>query len=159
MARRTYVAQLRLFNDSIAGRMGDEQCERARTSVHETGHVFGLWFVEEAAEFIDVTIVPDGDSAGATTSEGRDFCSRKQMFANIMLKMAGKIAEEIVFGNFADGCRSDLEEARGFAMQLSQTRSGVQQILADAEEEMRSLMETESKKQLLKKAILLYLTL
>uniref|UniRef100_A0A183CI56 Peptidase M41 domain-containing protein n=1 Tax=Globodera pallida TaxID=36090 RepID=A0A183CI56_GLOPA len=107
----------RVLGFYICGVCGRQRYERARTSIHESGHVFGLWFVEEAAELIQVTIVED--SAGSTTSEGREYVSRKQLFANIMLKLAGKIAEELFFGNYSAGCRSDLEQARAFATKIT----------------------------------------
>ncbi|KAI3411099.1 AAA ATPase afg3 [Globodera pallida] len=102
-----------------AGMQPGREEEEARTAIHESGHLFCLWYLEEAAAFLEITIVPVGQVLGSVTSEWRINCSRKQMFANIMLKYGGKCAEEIFFGTSSAGCRADMQEVRAFAMEVA----------------------------------------
>ncbi|KAI3411100.1 hypothetical protein GPALN_003184 [Globodera pallida] len=149
---REFCAMRRDFDESLAGLSGRERYERARAAIHECGHLLALWHLEEAAEFFEITVVSDGETMGSVTSEGPELCSRRQLFTNIMEKVAGKIAEEIFFGD-SDGTETDMEEALAYARQLASTREGVQSILDDAEQKMRDLLgTTDMKKDLLKVA-------
>uniref|UniRef100_A0A183C1A4 Peptidase_M41 domain-containing protein n=1 Tax=Globodera pallida TaxID=36090 RepID=A0A183C1A4_GLOPA len=52
-----------------------------------------------------------------------------------MLKLAGKIAEELFFGNYSAGCCSDLEQARAFAMRGKHAACGEEEEARTAKHE------------------------
>uniref|UniRef100_A0A183BXE8 Peptidase_M41 domain-containing protein n=1 Tax=Globodera pallida TaxID=36090 RepID=A0A183BXE8_GLOPA len=115
---REFCAMRRDFDESLAGLSGRERYERARAAIHECGHLLALWHLEEAAEFFEITVVPDGETLGCVTSEGPELCSRRKLFTNVMENVAGKIAEEIFFGD-SDGTETDMEEALAYARQVA----------------------------------------
>uniref|UniRef100_A0A914GP59 Peptidase M10 metallopeptidase domain-containing protein n=1 Tax=Globodera rostochiensis TaxID=31243 RepID=A0A914GP59_GLORO len=62
-----------------AGHFGRERYELARTAIHESGHLMALWHMEDAADFCEITVVPDGETLGWVTFEGPETCTRRQL--------------------------------------------------------------------------------
>ena len=88
--------------------------EKALVAYHEAGHaVIGLK-LKHAVVVQKVTIVPRGHAGGYNlmTPEEETFLETKQsLTANITSYLAGRIAEELVFGQMTTGAHNDFERA------------------------------------------------
>ena len=86
--------------------------EKKRVAIHEAGHALASWFLEHASPLVKVTIVPRGQSLGAAwyLPEERVLVEPEQMLDEMAAALAGRAAEEIVFGNVSTGALSDLEK-------------------------------------------------
>ena len=95
---------------------------KKQIAVHEIGHAIVGHFLESKNEVRKITIVPRGDSLGATWSqpkEGNDHYSttKEALIDQIAGLFGGRIAEEIVNGpqKVGTGASGDLEVIRGIA--------------------------------------------
>lgn len=92
--------------------------EKALVAYHEAGHaVIGLK-LKHAVVVQKVTIVPRGHAGGYNlmTPEEETFLETKQsLTANITSYLAGRIAEELVFGQMTTGAHNDFERATTIA--------------------------------------------
>lgn len=92
--------------------------EKALVAYHEAGHaVIGLK-LKHASIVQKVTIVPRGHAGGYNlmTPEEETFLSTKQtLTAEITSFLAGRIAEELVFGQMTTGAHNDFERATAIA--------------------------------------------
>ena len=92
--------------------------EKALVAYHEAGHaVIGLK-LKHASIVQKVTIVPRGQAGGYNlmTPEEETFLQTKQsLTANITGYLAGRIAEELVFGQMTTGAHNDFEHATQIA--------------------------------------------
>lgn len=92
--------------------------EKALVAYHEAGHaVIGLK-LKHASIVQKVTIVPRGHAGGYNlmTPEEETFLSTKQtLTAEITSFLAGRISEELVFGQMTTGAHNDFERATAIA--------------------------------------------
>ena len=92
--------------------------EKALVAYHEAGHaVIGLK-LKHAVVVQKITIVPRGNAGGYNlmTPEEETFLETKQtLTANITSYLAGRIAEELVFGQMTTGAHNDFERATQIA--------------------------------------------
>jgi cell division protease FtsH len=88
------------------------QDERKAVAYHEAGHATISWLLEHAHPLIKVTIVPRGKALGAAwyLPEERQITTREQMYDEICAALAGRAAEEVVFGTISTGALNDLEK-------------------------------------------------
>jgi len=79
---------------------------------HEAGHALVSWMLEHASPLVKVTIVPRGQSLGAAwyLPEERVLVEPEQMLDEMAAALAGRAAEEIIFGNVSTGALNDLEK-------------------------------------------------
>ncbi len=86
--------------------------EKRRVAHHEAGHATASWLLEHAHPLVKVTIVPRGQSLGAAwyLPEERTLVEKEQMLDEIAATLAGRAAEEIIFGNISTGALNDLEK-------------------------------------------------
>lgn len=86
--------------------------EKKTIAYHEAGHASVSWLLEHAHPLIKVTIVPRGKSLGAAwyLPEERQITTREQMLDEMTSTLAGRAAEEIVFGKISTGAVNDLEK-------------------------------------------------
>ena len=86
--------------------------EKKRVALHEAGHATASWLLEHAHPLVKVTIVPRGQSLGAAwyLPEERMLVEKEQMLDEIAATLAGRAAEEIIFGNISTGALNDLEK-------------------------------------------------
>jgi len=100
-----------------------EQVRRV-TAFHEGGHALVALRTEGAMPIHKATIIPRGHSLGHVQQlpEEKDMMqqSKKQLFASLDILMAGRVAEEMIFGpeNVTSGASSDLEKASRLAHQM-----------------------------------------
>ena len=101
-------------------RRGAVVSERDRRIVawHEAGHAVAALLIDEAADPVQVSIVPRGGAGGVTWMEGgeHDLLTRSQAHAQLAVAMAGRAAEELLLdGDHTQGAHGDLEMSTGLA--------------------------------------------
>ena len=92
--------------------------DRARTAYHEAGHALVGMLTDGADPVRKVSIIPRGQSLGATyAAPDGDHLNygEKSLVAKIRVAIAGRAAEEIVFGDLSTGAESDLRQLTAIA--------------------------------------------
>lgn len=94
--------------------------EKRVVSYHESGHASVSWLLRWANPLIKVTIVPRGNSLGAAwyLPDERHLTTYAQMFDEMTSLMAGRAAEEVVFGEVGTGALNDMERATKMAQSM-----------------------------------------
>lgn len=90
------------------------KAERRATAIHEAGHATVMWSLAECDPVLKVTIVPRGNSLGATWSvpdEERVHVTNATLEEQLAGMLGGRIAEEVNYGTLGAGALSDLERA------------------------------------------------
>jgi cell division protease FtsH len=90
------------------------QAERRATAIHEAGHATVMWLLKECDPVLKVTVIPRGNSLGATWSvpdEERVHVTNEVLEAKLAGLLGGRIAEEVNYGTLGAGALSDLERA------------------------------------------------
>jgi len=119
-AEQVSQADLETARDKVT--MGGERrslvvsaADRRIAAYHEAGHALvALLTPEDSDPVHKVTIVPRGSGVGLTQTlptEDRVHLTRARMLARIRHGLAGRAAEELVFGHQSTGCASDLASA------------------------------------------------
>ena len=93
--------------------------ERNLTAYHEAGHAILMHVLEEHAPVNQVTIIPRGKGAGGFTMPLPDeqimYKTKKQMEADIMVSLGGRIAEKLILNDISTGASSDLKSVTATA--------------------------------------------
>jgi cell division protease FtsH len=94
--------------------------EKRTIAYHESGHASVSWQLRWGNPLVKVTIVPRGKALGAAwyLPEERQITTYEQMFDEITSLVAGRAAEEVVFGQISTGALNDLERATKMAFSL-----------------------------------------
>jgi cell division protease FtsH len=95
--------------------------EREVTAVHEAGHALAGRAIPESDPVRKVTILPRGMAMGLTIfvpEEDRYSATREDLLAQIAVLMAGRAAEDIVFGRVTTGASNDIERASQLARDM-----------------------------------------
>jgi cell division protease FtsH len=95
--------------------------ERCMVAYHESGHTLVAWLTPAADAVHKVTVMPHGRALGVTQQlpgETRYNYSRSELLARLAVMLAGRTAEEIVFGDVTTGAESDLTEATRLARRM-----------------------------------------
>ena len=98
-----------------------EELERVATAYHEAGHAVVQHLLPEADPIHKVTIIPRGQSGGATFSlpeKDRYFYSRRFIEANLRVLCAGRIAEKRKTGDISSGAGMDIRMATDYARHM-----------------------------------------
>jgi cell division protease FtsH len=87
--------------------------EKNMIAYHEAGHTIVSWMLEHMDPIQKVTIIPRGRSLGGAwfLPEERQLYTRSQFNDQLSSALAGRCAEEIVFGDISSGAADDLERA------------------------------------------------
>jgi cell division protease FtsH len=95
--------------------------ERERTAYHEAGHAL-LGMIEPGADPVrKVSIVPRGQTLGVTfqsASEDRYGYDEDYLRGRIAGALAGRAAEQLIYGKFTTGVEGDLEQVSLIARQM-----------------------------------------
>lgn len=97
--------------------------ELERVSVHETGHAIVSELVEPGS-VASLTIIPRGKALGFMRKSPQDdqyLYTREHLDSQIMITLAGAIAEEIKYGNRSTGAKNDFEQAWNITKQIIDT--------------------------------------
>ena len=95
--------------------------ERRLTAYHEAGHAIVLRMVSETDKIERISIIPAGMAGGYTAHKPHEdmyYTTRKQLIHTIMISLAGRAAEEIVFGEISTGAASDLQQCNAIARDM-----------------------------------------
>ena len=94
--------------------------EKRTIAYHESGHASVSWQLRWAYPLVKVTIVPRGKALGAAwyLPDERQITTYEQIFDEITSLVAGRAAEEVVFGQISTGALNDLERATKIAFSL-----------------------------------------
>ena len=94
------------------------QKERRILAYHEAGHALMSHLMGEIAPVQKVTIVSRGTALGYTLNlpaEDRYMASKEELVDMMKIALAGRAAEQVVFGRVTNGAASDLEKATEIA--------------------------------------------
>ena len=96
--------------------------EKKTTAYHEAGHALVAKLLEKNSDPVHkVTIIPRGPALGLTQQlpkEDRLSISRDYAKARLSVLMGGRVAEEIVFGQFTTGAGNDIKQASNLARRM-----------------------------------------
>lgn len=95
--------------------------ERRITAYHEAGHALAATFLAGVDPLHKVTIVPHGRALGVTQilpEEDRHSHKRSQLLDHIAMMLAGRAAEQIIFGHFSTGASDDIKRATGLVRRM-----------------------------------------
>ncbi|MCX7879261.1 MAG: ATP-dependent zinc metalloprotease FtsH [Ignavibacteria bacterium] len=95
--------------------------EKEITAYHEMGHALVAKFTPNADPVHKVTIIPRGRALGVTaTLPKEDFhtLSKEYLIAQLVVLMAGRAAEKVVFNSLSTGAANDLERATNIARKM-----------------------------------------
>jgi cell division protease FtsH len=87
--------------------------ERTIVAYHEAGHTLVSWMLPHLDPIEKVTIIPRGKSLGGSwfKPEERQLYSKTELTEHLRAALAGRCAEELVFGDITSGALDDLEKA------------------------------------------------
>jgi cell division protease FtsH len=97
------------------------QREKENTAFHESGHAIVGGMTPNSDPVHKVTIIPRGMALGITWSlpdDDRHSQTKNEILAVIKKALAGRIAEEIKFGDVTTGASSDFEQATTLARRM-----------------------------------------
>jgi cell division protease FtsH len=95
--------------------------EKERTAYHESGHALLGMLTPGADPVRKVTIIPRGQALGVTfqsPQQDRYGYSAKYLRGRIVGALAGRAAEELVFGDVTTGPENDMQQATSLARQM-----------------------------------------
>jgi cell division protease FtsH len=97
------------------------QREKENTAYHESGHAIVGGLTPNSDPVHKVTIIPRGMALGITWSlpdDDRHSQTKNELLAMIKRLVAGRIAEEIKFGDVTTGASNDFEKATELARRM-----------------------------------------
>ncbi len=103
------------------GRKGNKKYtdhERKLVAHHEAGHVVCGLVLDNASDVHKVTIIPRGMAGGYALmlpKEERYFSTKTELIERINGLLAGRVSEELVFGELSTGAHNDFEQATKIA--------------------------------------------
>jgi cell division protease FtsH len=95
--------------------------DRRRTAYHEAGHALVGMLTAGADPVRKISIVPRGQALGVTLSspdQDRFNYSRSELEALVKVALAGRAAEEVVFGDQTTGAESDIAQVTALARHM-----------------------------------------
>lgn len=110
-----------IMGEKLDRRPSPEEMERV--SIHESGHAL-VSEILEPGSVSSLTIIPRGKALGFMRKSPQDdqyLYTREQMENQIMVMLAGAVAEEIKYGNRSTGARSDFSEAWKLSREIVET--------------------------------------
>ena len=91
------------------------------TAIHEAGHAVAMYNLPTQDKVLSITIVPRGQSLGATWHVPRDDgynLTRNQMYEEIVSLLAGRVAEALFVGDISVGASNDIDRATKLARDM-----------------------------------------
>ena len=102
------------------GRLLSED-ERKLVAYHEMGHAL-VGHMSPLCDTVErVTVIPQGQALGVTISlptEDKFLATRQECVERLAMMMAGRAAEELIFGEFTSGAADDLNRAATLARRM-----------------------------------------
>ncbi|MBQ8579464.1 MAG: ATP-dependent zinc metalloprotease FtsH [Oscillospiraceae bacterium] len=91
------------------------------TAIHETGHAVAMYFLPTHDPVRHISIIPRGQSLGATWYIPRDDSSnltRNEMYEQIVGLLGGRVAEALFVGDISVGASNDIDRATKLAKDM-----------------------------------------
>jgi len=91
------------------------------TAIHEAGHAVAMYHLPTQDPVLQITIVPRGNSLGATWHIPRDDSvnpTRNQMYEEIVSLLGGRVAEALYLGDISVGASNDIDRATKLARDM-----------------------------------------
>ncbi|CAD2222276.1 metalloprotease [Angomonas deanei] len=98
-------------------RQSDEAARR--TAIHETGHALCSWLLPPITNVLKVSVTPRGQALGFTQRAGTEYHEYQTdvtLFADMVMMLGGRAAEEVYLGSPSAGAMDDLQRATDVAM-------------------------------------------
>ncbi|MFP5375559.1 MAG: ATP-dependent zinc metalloprotease FtsH [Acidimicrobiia bacterium] len=95
--------------------------EKQVVAYHEAGHALVGWCLAGGHELRRISVVARGASHGHTLAvpvEDRALLARSELEAQLAVLLAGRVAEEVVFGDPTTGAENDLRAATALATRM-----------------------------------------
>ncbi|MFK7767803.1 MAG: ATP-dependent zinc metalloprotease FtsH [Mariniblastus sp.] len=95
--------------------------EKERTAYHEAGHTLAAWNLNGANPVHKVTIIPRGRALGVTQmvpDEDRMNMSEHEIIDHLIVLLAGRAAETLIYDELTVGAENDLERASSMARRM-----------------------------------------
>lgn len=92
--------------------------EKRIVAYHEAGHAVAGWFLEHADPLLKVSIIPRGYAAlgyAQYLPKEQYLYTQSQLMDMMAMTLAGRAAEELVFGQVSTGAQNDLERVTQLA--------------------------------------------
>ncbi|MBD3182869.1 ATP-dependent zinc metalloprotease FtsH [Candidatus Poribacteria bacterium] len=97
------------------------ESEKRLTAYHEAGHAILSYLIPEADPNYKCSIIPRGRALGVTQklpSEEKHNYTKSYLQAEITVKLGGRVAEQMKFGEPSTGAKDDLERATDMARKM-----------------------------------------
>ena len=95
--------------------------ERERIAYHESGHALLAYVLEKTDPLHKITIIPRGMALGVTMTlpeEDRHIMSRGHLEDSLCMRMGGRVAELLVYGDLSTGAADDLQRNTELAIRM-----------------------------------------
>ncbi|MFI3271820.1 MAG: ATP-dependent zinc metalloprotease FtsH [Pseudomonadota bacterium] len=95
--------------------------EKRITAYHEAGHALAAELIPGSDPVHKVTIIPRGRALGVTMQlpeSDRHGYSRKYLEGNLVVLLAGRVAEELIFNDITTGAGNDIDRASKMARKM-----------------------------------------
>ncbi len=94
--------------------------ERKITAYHEAGHAILFEKLPDLSPVHTVSTIPVGMAGGYTMPMPREksFRFKREMEQSIVASFGGRVAEEMIFGDYTQGASGDIEQATNTARQM-----------------------------------------
>ena len=105
--------------------------EKKNTAYHEAGHAIVAHMLPSMDPVQQISIIPSGNALGYTLNppkEDKYSVYKNELKEKIAMLLAGRAAEEIIFGDISGGASNDIERATDIAKKMV-TRLGMSDIL------------------------------
>ena len=105
--------------------------EKKNTAYHEAGHAIVGHLLPSIDPVQQISIIPSGNALGYTLNpptEDKYSVYKNELKEEISMLLAGRAAEEIIFGDISGGASNDIERATNIAKKMV-TRLGMSEVL------------------------------
>jgi len=95
--------------------------ERARIAHHESGHAVLAYVLDKADPLHKITIIPRGMALGVTMTlpeEDQHIMSREHLEDALCMRMGGRVAELLIYGDLSTGAADDLQRNTELARRM-----------------------------------------
>ena len=95
--------------------------ERERIAFHESGHALLAYVLDKTDPLHKITIIPRGMALGVTMTlpeEDRYIMSRQHLEDSLCMRMGGRVAELLVYGDLSTGAADDLQRNTELARRM-----------------------------------------
>ncbi len=95
--------------------------ERERVAYHESGHALLAYVLDKTDPLHKITIIPRGMALGVTMTlpeEDRHIMGRPELEDSLCMRMGGRVAELLVYGDLPTGAADDLQRNTELARRM-----------------------------------------